>query len=64
MLLLIIVSTGCVMGVWYKVIEEGACTKSGLTEAIHTWWQELLTAILALIIAGGQFKPPNKPDEK
>lgn len=59
MILLIVTSLGCVIGVWYKVIDAGACTKSGLVEALHTWWQELLTAILALIIAGNAPKKPN-----
>lgn len=60
MIILFIVTIGCVAGVWVNAIEPGVCSKNGLVEAIHTWWQELLTAILALIIAG----TTNKDDKE
>ena len=63
MSMLFVTMMGCVYGVGMKVIEPGTCTKSGLLETIHSWWQELLTAILALIIAGTGGKPPPPTDE-
>ena len=54
----------CVVGVWVGKIPVGSCAERGIYEEIHNWWTEILTAILALLVASRSGPPPPPPGDE
>jgi hypothetical protein len=62
LLIMMLAAISCAVGVLVtKVAEPGTCVKLGLPDLMHDWWSEILTAVLALIAAGGRMGPPPSP---
>jgi hypothetical protein len=58
---MLIVAVGCTYGTLSGRFPIGECVKLGLPEMLRDWWTEILTAVLALLVARGP--PPPPPDE-
>lgn len=56
--LIALVVTGCVVGTLTGRFAAGTCNQIGIGALIRDYWSEILTTILALLVAG---RPPPSP---
>ena len=56
-------TAGCFLGVGIGVLPIGHCNTVGAFQLMREWWNEILTAILALLVASRP-PPPSPPPSK
>jgi len=61
MALMTLVVAGCVIGTFTGRFPAGTCRDLGIGQLIRDYWSEILTTVLALLVARG---PPPPPDYK
>ena len=63
--LMLLVVGGCVIGTLTGRISYGTCKELGIGQLIRDYWSEILTTVLALLVArGGPPSPPHPPEEE
>lgn len=59
---MVLTPIACLVGILLRYAEFGACYRLGIYDLLRDAWQEMLTAILALLIAFRPPPPPSKDD--
>jgi site-specific recombinase len=62
--LIALVVTGCVVGTLTGRFAAGTCNQIGIGQLIRDYWSEILTTILALLVAGRPPPPAPPPDDE
>ncbi|HEX8812877.1 MAG TPA: hypothetical protein VF742_12875 [Terracidiphilus sp.] len=60
---MLITTGGCVIAVITKVQPPGTCVNLGIDKLLHDWWAEMLSAVLALLLAARGMPPPGDDDQ-